>query len=283
MSGDHETAPCETGPADRPCPLCGESSHRPSVFSDRSWRVGECTACGMRYLVNAPDQSSLMNEHAWEDTRSQERRKRREHRKVYYWFSDGIKKIRAAIRRGRRKELDFLERLGPGGGRLLDIGCAEGGTLIPVDKDKWEPYGIEPSPGLAREADAFCRQFGGRVVQETAVGGLPHFEDNFFDAVMMRSFLEHEAHAGEVLKEVCRVLKPGGFAVIKVPNADCWNARLRGRGWPGVRHPDHVNYFSPSHLRALVERAGVGRVLFPWKWRMPTSDNMWMAAYKAEK
>lgn len=132
------------------------------MLSDRSWRVGECAACGMCYLINAPDQSSLMNEHTWENARGQECRKCRKHRKVYDWFSDGIKNSRAAIRHGRCKEPD-----------------------LPA----------------------------------------------------------HEADGARVL------------------NADCWNALLRSRGW----------------------RAGVGRLLFPSKWRMPASDNMWMAPYNAEK
>ena len=270
----------QVGEADRACPVCGETATTASGFSAGEWRVGDCTGCGMTYLVNPPGQESLMDEHAWEETRGKERQKRREKRKVYYFFSDGLKKIRAAIRQGKRKELSFLEALGPSGGRILDIGCAEGGTLIPIDKGKWQPFGIEPSPGLAKQADAFCAEHGGRVVQETAVGGLPEFEENYFDAVMMRSFLEHEAHVGEVLSGVHRVLKPGGFTIIKVPNAACWNAKLRGGGWPGVRHPDHVNYFTPGQLRRVVADAGFAEVKFPWSWRSPTSDNMWMAAYK---
>ena len=149
-------------------------------------------------------------------------------------------------------------------------------------RTKWEPYGIEPSPALAAQADTLCRSRGGHAVADTAVGGLPQFEENYFDVVVMRSFLEHEVHVGPVLQSVLRTLKPGGLTLIKVPNAGCWNAALRGAGWPGVRHPDHVNYFRPEHLRRAATDAGFARIHFPLLRRLPTSDNMWLVAYKAE-
>ena len=266
--------------ANRACPICESQQVVPSRFSKGNWKVGVCLECGMIYLTNPPEQQALMDEFAWEKTKLIERKKRREKRAVYYFFSDGVKKIRATIRRGSRKEVRLLEKLRPSGGRLLDIGCADGGTLACLDEKHWKPYGIEPSPGLAARADTLCGEFGGHVVKETAVGGLPLFESNFFDALMMRSFLEHEVHVTEVLGEVCRVLKPEGFAIVKVPNAACWNAKLRGSGWPGVRHPDHVNYFTPRHLRRVIEQAGFARIKFPWTWRFLTSDNMWLVCYK---
>jgi hypothetical protein len=71
------------------------------------------------------------------------------------------------------------------------------------------------------------------------------------------------------------VLKPGGLALIKVPNAACWNAHLRGRRWPGVRHPDHVNYFTSRHLEQLVRASGFDECRFEWSSLLPTSDNLW--------
>jgi len=43
--------------------------------------------------------------------------------------------------------------------------------------------------------------------------------------------------------------------------------------------PDHINYFTPRHMRRMLDDAGFKPVLFPWHWRMPTSDNMWAAAF----
>lgn len=253
-----------------------------------------CTDCGMVYLQNAPKQEMLKSDFAWEKTLNHERARRRENRKVYYFFSDGIKKIKKALRRGPRKEIKLMDRLpsnasgngktsdttsGKVGGKIVDIGCADGGTLSGLDMSRWTPFGIEPSPGFAKVADELCKKHGGYVVQQTAIEALPTFEPGFFDAIMMRSYLEHEAHASDVLEVARKALKDGGFVMIKVPNAACINAKLRGNGWPGVRHPDHVNYFSPKHLQRCVKQAGFSRVYFPWTRRSPASDNMWLIGY----
>lgn len=64
------------------------------------------------------------------------------------------------------------------------------------------------------------------------VGGLPNltlnnaniyalpYADNTFDAVILSEILEHVDDDVAALKEVRRVLKPGGVAAITVPNAD---------------------------------------------------------------
>lgn len=235
----------------------------------------------MVYLKNAPNQDTLKDEHAWEHTAGTEREKRREGRRLHYAVSDRLKKIKHLIRRGREKNTELINQLRPEGGRLLDVGCAYGRTLERLDTAKWQLHGIEPSPALAQRADALCQQHGGRVVADTAVGGLPQFEADYFDVVVMRSFLEHEVHVGPVLRGVLRTLKPGGLTLIKVPNAGCWNAALKGAKWPGVRHPDHVNYFRPHDLRKAVTSAGFHTISFPLLRRLPSSDNMWLVAYKA--
>lgn len=230
--------------------------------------------------MNPPAQESLKGEFAWESQKGQTRQQRRENRKAYYAVSDRLKKVKTLLRKGGCKEVVLLDRLQPEGGAILDIGCAYGRTLGRLNQDRWTPSGIEPSPGLAAQAHEFCSERGGRVLKATAVEGLPQFEENSFQAVLMRSFLEHEVHAEDVLSGVYRVLASGGCSLIKVPNAACWNAKLRGKNWPGVRHPDHVNYFTPRHLHRLIDKVGFERVHFPLSWRLPTSDNMWVAVFK---
>jgi len=267
----------------RRCPICdappSEILHR---FASKLWAVVRCQGCAMVYLKNAPRQDTLKDEHAWEHTAGTERAKRRDGRRAYYAVSDRLKKVKRLIRRGREKNTQLINQLRPDGGRLLDVGCAYGRTLESLNTPKWVLHGIEPSPALAKQANTLCQQRGGHVVADTAVGGLPQFEADFFDVVVMRSFLEHEVNVGPVLRGVLRALKPGGLTVIKVPNAGCWNAALRGANWPGVRHPDHVNYFRPQDLRQAVRQAGFDRITFPLLRRLPSSDNMWLVAHKAQ-
>ena len=265
-------------PGPRPCPVCAGSEAGPHRFSADGWRVVQCAACGMVFLINPPAQDTLHDEHAWEHTRLNERARRREGRRLYYFFSDGLKRIKHLIRGTGHSGLSKIRRLCPPGGSILDIGCADGGTLRTLAGGGWKLHGIEPSPALAARAQTLAERHGGLVECATALNGLPRFPDAQFDLIVMRSYLEHEAHAAAVLREVARVLIPGGHALIKVPNAACWSARLRGPHWPGVRHPDHVNYFTPRHLRRLLSDCGFSRCRFHPLSLLPTSDNLWASA-----
>ena len=265
---------------DRNCPLCKHPKSKQHVFTDNSWNVVKCSACSMIYLKNPPDQSALFDEVAWEKTQVVERAKRRKNRKTYYFVSDGLKKLRRLILRGKRREIEILNKLQPLPGSILDIGCGPGVSMSYLNINKWTCFGIEPSPGLYLQADVVCQLSGGYALQDTAINGTKKFATNFFDVIHLRSFLEHDAYAKETLFECYRTLKNDGFVLIKVPNANCWNAKLREAGWPGVRHPDHVNYFTPDTLSRMLKESGFSKLYFPMKWRLPTSDNMWVAAYK---
>lgn len=196
----------------RPCPVCELLGGKPHHFSSGSWRVVRCDGCGMVYLENPPAQSTLGEEFAWEHTAQSERLKRRQGRQFYYLVSDAFKRVKHWIRRKERKELGIIGRLCPEGGSVLDIGCAGGATLQALANSgrQFRLFGIEPSPALAKRADELCRAYGGRVEHATALEGLPNFLAGSFDLVVMRSYLEHEVFASRVLREVIRLLKPGG-------------------------------------------------------------------------
>ncbi len=82
---------------------------------------------------------------------------------------------------------------------VLDIGCGAGDYLTSLDS-RFTPYGIELSKGLAAMAQAAFEKRGGRVVQAATVEALPQFPADSIDAVVMRSYLEHEPRAREVLE-----------------------------------------------------------------------------------
>jgi SAM-dependent methyltransferase len=94
----------------------------------------------------------------------------------------------------------------------------------------------------------------------------------------MRGYLEHETSPRPVLEHVARVLRPGGRAVIQVPNYGSLNRHVRGVRWCGFRFPEHVNYFEPRSLKQMVLEAGLDIVRFWIRDRLPLSDRMWMVA-----
>jgi SAM-dependent methyltransferase len=96
---------------------------------------------------------------------------------------------------------------------IVDVGCGTGAILKQLgNPDK--NVGID----LAPEAISFCRQRGLNNVQEGDILALP-FPDASFDAVICSSVLYHEwvSDVGGAMREMHRVLRPGGVLLINVP------------------------------------------------------------------
>ncbi|MEQ8387963.1 MAG: class I SAM-dependent methyltransferase [Alphaproteobacteria bacterium] len=263
----------------RPCPGCGRDNtdHPALAISRAPWQVKRCSGCGFVYLENAPHYESFVADFAWERTIGDEARRRTAHQPAQQRLSKATR-----FRMGlfpRKKIPDLLDRFAAPG-PVLDLGCADAFHLTTLP-DGFEPWGIEISADLARRGNENLRSRGGRVVQAPALEGLKRLDGDKFSAVIQRSYLEHELRPREVLAETRRVLKPNGVLILKLPNFASLNAKLMGGRWCGIRLPDHVNYFTPGHLRDFVSAAGLTIEKFdPLSFRQPTSDNMWMIARK---
>jgi SAM-dependent methyltransferase len=81
------------------------------------------------------------------------------------------------------------------------------------------------------------------------------FPDASFDLVHASHLIEHLNSPGSFLDEAARVLAPGGILVLTTPNADGFQARLRGPRWRSAIY-DHLYLFSRRTLRRLLESRG---------------------------
>ncbi|HEY5536061.1 MAG TPA: class I SAM-dependent methyltransferase [Ignavibacteria bacterium] len=97
-------------------------------------------------------------------------------------------------------------------GKFLDMGCGEGFVLNEAYKNGFEPIGVDIAYNLSTENSAFS--FHKRNVFEAS------FPDNYFSAIYMDSVLEHLLNPMETLRELRRILKPGGVFFVVVPNED---------------------------------------------------------------
>lgn len=262
----------------RDCPLCGRSAEaaRQSRYSDSRWVMKVCHGCGFVYLMHAPVYGELVSDYSWHKTAFN---REQEKRKLHPWLYRISKSTRWRLHLFRRKRAEDLVQQYAAGGNVLDIGCGKGTQLNQLPSS-YTPYGIEISEVEASHARELLDKRGGRVIVGPAVDGLQALSAGSFSAVIMRSYLEHEAQPRKVLEKTGDVLQPGGAVIIKVPNFACFNRVLLGSKWSGFRFPDHLNYFTPATLRAMCHEAGLSIRRFGFMDRFPSGDNMWLVAGK---
>ncbi len=102
------------------------------------------------------------------------------------------------------------------GGRILDIGCGGGITTESLSHyyPKSELYGCD----VSAQAINYARRLGSGSVKYAVIRKkkLP-YKDNFFDLCVCLDVMEHVPDVPFFLKEVKRILKPGGKFFILVP------------------------------------------------------------------
>lgn len=104
--------------------------------------------------------------------------------------------------------------------RLLDIGCGDGEfTMRIIEKLKTdEVYGIEIDPNKAKTASE-----KGIEVKICDVNKPFPFNDCYFDIVTTNQVIEHLHNLDNFFKELYRILKKDGQAIISTPNLCSWH------------------------------------------------------------
>ena len=216
------------------CPSCGLSGDV-KIFARRTDSVWAECQCGLVYLqtINpkpeqAPDRRPKINIY--------ERRRQRR------------------IAKSRHQILDVMNHTGAG--PLLDIGCSLGYTLEAALSLGIDSTGID----VDSRAVECCRQMG-FLVKQASMSQLP-FDDDKFQIVTMKHVLEHTPEPRTALREVHRVLRPGGGLFIAVPHL---------RYHKAIRSPEthrffnflgdgkgdgHYVYYTPNSLCLMLNNLG---------------------------
>jgi SAM-dependent methyltransferase len=163
------------------------------------------------------------------------------------------------LRREFRRTLRALTRYVPSG-KLIEIGCAYG-YLLDEAARTFTVSGVEISD--AARAACVARELD--VVRDAT----PEFlaARGPFDAAVMLDVIEHLSDPGDVLARLHGAMRPGGHLLLTTGDVGSVLARLMGRRWRLMTPPQHLWFFSPKTLTALLDRHGfrVRVVEHPWK------------------
>jgi SAM-dependent methyltransferase len=159
----------------------------------------------------------------------------------------------------RRREL-LLRHLGPPPQRVLDAGCATGYVAALLHRLGHDVTGIELNPAMAAQA----RAHGVRVLEHDLEEPLP-LPDQCMDAAHVCEVIEHLFDTEGFLREIHRLLVPGGLLILSTPNLNSLANRIRvlcGRplpmwgAFPDDRHGTHVRVLNKAKIVELLERTG---------------------------
>jgi methionine biosynthesis protein MetW len=157
---------------------------------------------------------------------------------------------RATEEENRRAILQTLEPRP--GGLLLDLGCGDGAVTMRVA----ERAGVAHASGvelIEHLADA-ARGRGVEVVGADLNARLP-FDDGSFDVVHSNQVIEHLWNTDNFLREIRRLLKSDGYAVVSTNNLASWhNVASLVMGWqpPPCHASDEPIVGNPVGLREGV-------------------------------
>lgn len=217
------------------CRLCGTVGSRHRLSATQPEWLCRCASCGLAFTHPQPDDAELAA--------------------IYdadYFQSFGYGSCPGEYRRlrwaGFQRLLDVAERFVPPG-RLLDVGSGLGDLLFVARSRGWTVTGVEPIPYAVERAD--------ELVPGATVGGcladLPA-SDESFDLITCTDVLEHVRQPDQVLRQIGKLLRPGGCVLITTVNVDSWLARMLGPRWPHI-HRDHLWYFNRQTLTRCVQLA----------------------------
>jgi SAM-dependent methyltransferase len=148
----------------------------------------------------------------------------------------------------RRRRLE--ERLANRTRRILEIGCGDGNFLAVLRRAGWDVNGQEVSAGTAAMVERRHRI----PMIAGPLEAVP--SDRPFPVVAAYHVFEHIYHPADWLRCVRDLIAPNGLLHLQVPNGASLTRRLSGDVWSALVFPQHVYFYDPVTLPALLSRFG---------------------------
>ncbi len=162
-------------------------------------------------------------------------------------------------------------------GRLLDVGCDLGHLFHWFPSPNWDRYGVEVSPSAAKYASKnyIANVFTGTLQQAT-------FLDSYFDIVTLLDTLYYLDNPQSELREIHRILKPGGKLAIEISGQAYQLLRSRGiicwlleKQWTRIStDSSYINWITPIGMKRLLSSCGF-QVCSSYIIGSPTSKSHW--------
>lgn len=225
---------------ERSCPFCG---NRETRFLQRKHFILElrrCPSCELlfRWPKDTPADNSAFYQEAYQEGSVTARLSEEE-----------IERLRHSNFQGTPWELGYrlepLRALVPGG-KVLDYGSSWGYLTDQLNRAGYDAVGWEPSRPRV--------DYGRKMLDVPIESDWARVEDRGpFDGILCIHVLEHVPTPAEAFARFSRILAPGGWLVVYVPNGGGKNAREEGARWgPMIGEKHCLALHAPFFERNLV-------------------------------
>jgi 2-polyprenyl-3-methyl-5-hydroxy-6-metoxy-1,4-benzoquinol methylase len=230
------------------CPGCDDTnisfvlSAKDYTVSGESFEIWECKNCTLRFTQSVPGKEEIGKYYQSEN---------------YISHSDTTKGfINSLYHRVRKRTLIQKRKLiikatGKSSGQILDLGCGTGAFLATMQHAHWKCSGIEPDENARKKAHEL---YG---LQVKPAGEFYNFSPETFDAITLWHVLEHVHDLHLYIRQLKKLLAPGGKLFIAVPNYTSADEKMYNEHWAAYDVPRHLYHFSPKAMKQLMDKHGL--------------------------
>jgi len=226
------------------CPLCGSRNFQKAfdaidyTVSGESFELDDCPQCTLRFTQGIPDVLSIQDYYRSENYISHTDTREGLINRLYHL----ARKRTLGNKRRLLQRITGLEK-----GALLDVGAGSGAFVHHMQQAGWQVMGLEPDEQARGKAK------GINQVDLLPMDYLNKLSENTFDAITLWHVLEHVHDLHGYIKQLAKLLNPGGSLFIAVPNYTSYDASLFRQYWAAYDVPRHLYHFSPASMRKLME------------------------------
>lgn len=235
-----EAAPSAT------CPICAAPMRwLYQIFQfTPPFDIVQCESCGLQRQAVLPDEAELAllyDRGYYEGTAT-------------FSYEDE-RKSEAAHDHVWQARLRTIARHVPPPADFLDVGCSFGGFVDAASRAGYRARGLDLSEFAVSEG---IRR--GRSLFHATLDRAP-FAEASFDVITLVEVLEHLPDPQASLRQLRRLLRPGGLLVLQTANFLGMQAKRGGASYHYYL-PGHLFYYSTRNLSQLLEQHGFGDIRF---------------------